>query len=45
MTAEMPETVFTTDHQRKYLLSWNANNWGVKKSEVYCLLFLYHRFR
>jgi len=26
MTAGMPETVFKTDHQRVYLLSWNANN-------------------
>jgi len=25
MTAAMPETVFITDHQREYLLSWNAN--------------------
>jgi len=26
MTAGMPETVFKTDHQREYLLSWNANS-------------------
>jgi len=26
MTAGMSEIVFKTDHQREYLLSWNANN-------------------
>jgi len=26
MTAGMPETVFKTDHQREYLLPWNANS-------------------
>jgi len=24
MTAGMPETIFITDHQREYLLSWKA---------------------
>jgi len=44
MTAVMPETVFITDNQREYLLSWNANwqpNLGSVKSSVqYCFALI-----
>jgi len=34
MTAGMPETVFKTDQQREYLLSWNVNRHCISDSLV-----------